>query len=934
MGVETTQHTGIGGTLFKLYTKYVSEPESTKHVYGYTLLVVGYLLAMGGIGLYLLGPSEGNSAMAYLVQEIAITPAAIGLVATLLGIVLMLPVRRRGTILAIFGALLCLVAIGWFTVAYPNDWSQGASYSDQIIPIYTTGLALVAGVVVMVPVVTGERSYFSETTAGHEYDHPDIMIGETDRGGLFAVFKRGTEWTWRLIDQSAVASSTEEFLSRIEAEDRVDAVKEQVAAAGLLEIKHAAFRLYESGSDAWQWYLMHEDGSVLAEGGRDFDSRDGAEDSINAMKDHGADADVFVLDRAGYDCFQENGEWGWRLMDEDRTTLARGAETYSAHGSAVDGIEEFRALTADATDLVIESYGVELVPQDDEWAWRLRDSGHQNMAVSAGAYESKGVAEDAVYDLLADIPDASIVEAGEPTYDVFDRNGEWGWRLVDDGAAVATGHGDSRGQSDATGQAEQMRAHAAAADVVEIEDLDFETYERGGSWHWRLVSSDREVRAKSTERYDTEEEAAANVDRVREEAPDADLIEFDNAAFQVYEAEEGAWRWRLIDEDGNVLSDSGQGEYESKDGAMGAMTTLKEHAPDAEHLEIENTAFEIFQDDEGWGWRLVDDIGDTIAEGGDRHETEEGARNSMDSLVTTVQEADKRAMGAGIFQVYADADDEWWWRFVLPDGTTIADAPESFGTRHAAEDAIEGIQAIADTAAVETIGDLAILLQPEDWHWELVDHDREQIAVGALQYEDRDAVTEVVEDLQRNASETTVYEIRQAAFDCYRSDDGWTWRLIDADHEVVATSPSTFDSLADAEDDAATARELGMEAELVDYDDVAFELFQDEDGWTWRFIDEHQRVIAKGAGRHESRSAAEAELDDVRAHIAEASVIEIDSAAFEFHQGDDGWRWRLVDESGSELAESIATFPTRAEAQEELSVVKEYGPESEISIAE
>jgi len=170
------------------------------------------------------------------------------------------------------------------------------------------------------------------------------------------------------------------------------------------------------------------------------------------------------------------------------------------------------------------------------------------MAVSAGAYESAGVAEDAVYDLLADIPDANVVSAGEPTYDVFDRNGDWGWRLVDDGAAVATGHGDSRGQSDATEQAEQMRTHAATADVVEIEDLEFETYERGGSWHWRLVSSDREVRAKSTESYDSEEEAAESVDRVREEAPDADLLEFDNAAFQVYEADGGSWRWRLIDE--------------------------------------------------------------------------------------------------------------------------------------------------------------------------------------------------------------------------------------------------------------------------------------------------------------------------------------------------------------------------------------------------
>jgi len=47
MGVENTPQTRIGGRLFKLYTKYVSEPESTKHVYGYALLVVGYLFDLG-----------------------------------------------------------------------------------------------------------------------------------------------------------------------------------------------------------------------------------------------------------------------------------------------------------------------------------------------------------------------------------------------------------------------------------------------------------------------------------------------------------------------------------------------------------------------------------------------------------------------------------------------------------------------------------------------------------------------------------------------------------------------------------------------------------------------------------------------------------------------------------------------------------------------
>ncbi|WP_254278943.1 DUF1508 domain-containing protein [Haloarcula marina] len=937
MAVEAEAHTGVSGQLFKLYTKYVSEPESTKHVYGYTLLVMGYLLAMSGIALYLLGPADGSTGLAYLVQKVAITPAAVGLAATLLGIVLMLPVRRRGTLLALVGTGLCLIGVVWFTLAYPQNWSQGTpSYSGPIITIYTVGLALVAGVAVMVPVVTGERSYFSETAEGTEYDHPDIMIGETDRGGLFAVFKRGTEWTWRLIDQSAVAAGTESFLSRIEAEDRVETVKEQVSAAGLLEIKHAAFRLYEASADTWQWYLMSEDGSVLAEGGDDYASRDGAEDSINAMKDHGADADTFVLDEARFDCYRTEGEWGWRLVDEDRSSVALGPETFRDRSVAIEDLERFQRLSADAMDLVVESYGVELVEDGDEWTWELRDSGHGHVAQSARTFESKGVAENTVYDLLDDLTDATVIEAGQPTFDVFAGHTGWGWRLVDEtGAPVAAGDSDFDDASSATQVAQQVRADAADANVVQIEDLEFETYRDGSVWRWRLVSSDREVRARSTGTFESEQAAAASVERVRDEAPDADLLEFDTAAFQVYEADQGAWRWRLIDENGNVVSDSGQGEYDSKDGAMGAMTTLKEHAPNAEHLEIETAAFELFQDDDGWGWRLVDDIGDTIAEGGDRHETEAGAHDSMDSLIATVSEADQRSMGRAIFQVYADSDDEWWWRFVTPTGDVLADAPVSYGTRHAVEDAVEDVQRAADAADIERIGSLAVSLDPTDWHWELVDADRDRVAVGAREHTDRTAAESAVETIQREATQTTVYEIRTAAFDCFLRDDGaWGWRLVDADHDVVATSPDTYERLEDAESAASRVRNLAGEAELVDYDDVAFELFQDEDGWTWQFIDEDQRVIATGASRHDGQAAAREELDGVRTHITDASVIEIDSAAFEFHQGEAGWHWRLVDEGGNEMARSVDTFPTRAEAQEELTLVKEHGPDAWMSVAE
>jgi len=930
--------TEYDGRLFELYTKYVSEPESKKDVYGYTLLVIGYLLALIGMLIYFAGPtgSEVSQGTVFLVRELAAIPAGIGLVSTLFGIVLMLPVTRGSLAVTVIGALAAVVAIVLFSIYYPNNWQAGTpSYSGLIISLYSVGMAIVAGVVIMVPVVTGKRSYFSETTDGHRFEHPDIMIGESDRGGLFALFKQAGEWRWRFIDQSAVAGSTSTYLSRLEAEERVEAVKEQVAGAGLLEIKHAAFRLYESADGVWHWYLMREDGSVTAEGGEQYPQRDGAESSINAMKDHGPDAELFVMDEAAYDVQRRNGGWAWRLVDQDREPLALGAEEQTNRERAIADKDEFQELAADAMELIVEAYGIELVEVDDAWHWRLRDRSHTQLAESRHGYGSKGVAENQVYELLDRFQGSSVLEVGTPTYDVYEEDGVWQWRMVDDaGSTVVTGAHEETTVDAATSAAERMRSEAGDAPIVEMENLEFETYQDGEGWHWRLVTPERDVKAHSTDTYDSETAANGIVDRVRDEAPNADLIEFEQAAFQVYEADGGAWRWRLIDEDGTVLADSGQGEYESKADAMGAMTTLQENAPNAEHLEIENAAFELFQDDDGWGWRLVDDIGDTIADAGDRHDTEDGARDSMESLIASVSETEERTMTGGMFQVYADSDDEWWWRFVLPDGSLLAQAPSSFGTRHAVEDALEGLRTDADGAPVEVVGQLAVLLDPEDWRWELVDADRQPVATGQRSHKNRKAAIKAIEDIQRNATGTTVYEIRDAAFDCYRTDEGWTWRLIDADHDVLASAPGEYETLAEAEDALSVVSTLASRAELIDYDDVAFELYETDDGWTWRFIDEDRQVIATGERHHESRADAEDDLDEVREEITAASVLEIDSAAFEFHQTDDGWRWRLVDDSGAEMAQSIQTFQSRSAAQDQLTMVKELGPDAWVSAAE
>lgn len=60
-----------------------------------------------------------------------------------------------------------------------------------------------------------------------------------------------------------------------------------------------------------------------------------------------------------------------------------------------------------------------------------------------------------------------------------------------------------------------------------------------------------------------------------------------------------------------------------------------------------------------------------------------------------------------------------------------------------------------------------------------------------------------------------------------------------------------------------------------------------------------------------------------------SSIIEINEVAFEFHDQEDGWGWRLVDEHGAPLAESVDPHATRQAAREEMLAVKEHAPEGE-----
>ena len=921
------------GRLFELYTRYVTEPESKRDVYGYTILVIGYLLGLAGMVIFLVGPTSGElDPVTVLVREISFATAGVGLVSTLLGIVLMLPVRNRGVIIGGLGTIVSLTAAGWFVIAYPGNWAFGEpDYSSAIITMYTIGVASVAGVVVMVPVVTGERSYFAAAREALGQEHADIMLGKTKRGALFTIFQRGADWTWWLIDQSAMAASTNTFLSRLETEDSVKRIKEKVEQAALLEITHAAFRLYQTEEDRWRWLLMQENGNVVADSGDEFPSRQAAESSANDLKDYGTDAEVIAIEEAAFETFPDNSHWRWRLMDDARGTLVSSPERYSDRSAARSGAESFVEFAPDATIITLESFGIELYQENDSWQWRVISEEFDYFGHGSRQYNSKGQVEEAVYDVIEGLESAETINGNQPSYDVFQGSDDsWGWRLVTPESRILAVENEVEADSEAAIRAvQQFKSAAPAADVIEIRNQDFELYEANGEWHWRLVDGDRNVRAHSIDPYESQSRAADAIEHLRLHAPDADLIEFEKAAFQIYESDEGQWRWRLIDEDGNVLADSSEGEYESKDGATAAMSTLQEYAPDAEQLEIETAAFELFEEDGEWGWRLVDDIGETIARGTRRYSTREEAEDDMEALRDEVSDLEARVMDDGAFQIYQDSDDNWWWRFIVPDGTILCHNPTGYGTKHEAEEAINDLLEESVTADVARVGRLAILLDEmgSQWSWEMVDQNRDRVARSRENYGSFSECQSAVSELQAAVESIIAFEIRKSAF-IVTNEDGWLWKLVDEEHEALAEAPQQYQSTALAEDAVNEIKELAGDASFIEFDVAAFEVVRSDNNWQWQLIDDDREVVAASTETYSSRMEVEEAIETVKDELPEASILEIERTAFEFHEDEDGWRWRIIDETGNELAESLAVYESRTDAREAVTTVQEYGPDA------
>ncbi len=915
--------------LVEWYYRYVGEPERMRDVYGYWLFLLGCLAGLVGVLGYLVEQAIVPGDL--VVREVAIISAAFGLVVALCGINVLLPVRRRGLLASVFGAIVAFVGIGLFAWAYPTAWYVPPDYSPEIIAVFGTGITIIAAVAILVPIVTGEKGLLVDPELGIGSDEPPILLGQATRDAFYAVYETPTnDWAWRMIRRDAIAEGAEVASDDTDARLVVEDVRETIGDAGLLDLTSSSFRLYRTPEDAWRWSLVRQDGGVVAVDDDLVEDRDRVETDVTFLKEHAPTAEVVEIRGAAIDIYRDEADrWRWRLIDDRRQELAQSSESFGSEDAATDAGETFVDRVEDARVLALERIGFELYEDADGWRWRIVDAADDRLAVGEAVHEDRQAVEDAATVVADGLEDAPVIEAGTAGFELVPGANGWQWRLRDEtDTFVAERHGDPVPREAANETAERTREALEETETIEFEGADYEVYPTEDGWRWRLVSADRELLAESADAFADEEAARTAASGVRERALNAELLEFDEAAFQQYESG-GEWRWRLIDEDGQVMADSGE-EYESQEAVRDGMMTLKENAPDADVLEIEFAAFEIYRnDDNAYAWRLIDEGGRLIADGASTHPTREAARDAVDFLTDHVEAAEVRNMDTPAFQFYR-TDEGWLARLIDVDGTILARTSETASTRDDAGQLVETVVEAGADAGTDTVGPVNVLLRHgAEWHWQLVDSARERIAAGERTYESRDEAVADAEALIEGAGQASTFAIGEGVIWLRESAEGWEWTLIDGDRAEYGVSQIVYAEQNAALEHIEVLQARAPEAGTFDIDTLAYETFLDDDVWRWRLIDEDERELGRSAREFETREDAVDAIDATREAADEASILEIDEAAFEFHEREDGWVWRLVDGNGSPLAESVEGYPSRQAAREDMLSAKEHGAEGE-----
>ncbi|SDY47016.1 HVO_2922 family protein [Halobellus clavatus] len=515
------------GTLPQWYRTGIGRPETADEVRGYWIFVLGVLLGVVGIVLFL--PSRTASPL----REWAIVLAGSGLALALAGPVIRLPLRKRANRLAYLGLVLCLVAVFWFLFVFPAGWTR--SNWLGIIGLYAVGTAAIAAGGVLVPLLTPSATEMAERERDESRGEVADLRAALEDAGVDEAEAQAT--IDRLRERE---SELAEEVDRLRADVAVAEDDEADLAAQLRSLRSssARFEVYEDAGGEYRWRLRHRNGNLIASSGEGYTARHNAQKGMQSVRRNALGADVLFLESES------------ELAPED---------------------ESFEPVEEVGSQAAFELYE----DRGGEYRWRLRHENGNLIAESSEGYTRKRDAERAMERIRDYAGSADYLRFDPTAFETYrDAAGAWRWRLVHRNGNILADSGE--------GYTRRRDARRAIDRIREgIEELSFERYEdRAGESRWRLKSPNGDILADSGQGYADARGAAEAIDRIREYAPEARVLDLGEAAFEIYEDKGGKYRWRLRHRNGNILADSGQG-YAERRNARDGVESVKRNAPNA-----------------------------------------------------------------------------------------------------------------------------------------------------------------------------------------------------------------------------------------------------------------------------------------------------------------------------------------------------------------
>ena len=300
-----------------------------------------------------------------------------------------------------------------------------------------------------------------------------------------------------------------------------------------------------------------------------------------------------------------------------------------------------------------------------------------------------------------------------------DKADEWRWRLVHQNSnIVATGSEGYASDRNARRGMRSVRRNALGADVIwnrtepdpepepdmvaEESKATFELYRDAESEHrWRLRHDNGEIIAVVARGFASESNARDNIESIRSYIGPADYLEFDPAAFEVYEDAAGEYRWRLVHRNGRILGDSGEG-YATRSNARRAVETVVETAEKAAVDADSGARFEIYEDKaDEHRWRLVSGNDEIVADGGEGYSGRSECADAVERFQSYAPSADTLAVGDSTIEIYEDEAGEYRWRLRHRNGTIMAVDGEGYSSRSSAIDGVNSVKRNAPEAPVE-----------------------------------------------------------------------------------------------------------------------------------------------------------------------------------------------------------------------------------------